>query len=91
MNSDLRTVSFGVPQGSVLGPSLFLLCINDLYIFIGCNDVRLYSDDTAIITNNHDLSYAQEQAKELFSKLYHWCIAIKLSSTVIKPILYCSI
>ena len=40
---------------------------------------RLYADDTVIITNNHDLNYAQEQAKELFTKLYHWCIADKLS------------
>ena len=79
VNSDLRTVSCGVPQGSVLGPLFFLLYINDLYRSIGCNNVRLYADDTAIITNNHDLNYAQEQAKELFTKLYHWCIANKLS------------
>ena len=79
VNSDLRTVSCGVPQGSVLGALFFLLYINDLYRSIGCNNVRLYADDTAIITNNHDLNYAQEQAKELFTKLYHWCIANKLS------------
>ena len=71
VNSDLRTVSCGVPQGSVLGPLFFLLYINDLYRSIGCNNVRLYADDTAIITNNHDLIYAQEQAKGLFTKLYH--------------------
>ena len=59
VNSDLRTVSCGVPQGSVLGPLFFLLYINDLYRSIGCNNIRLYGDDTAIITNNHDLNYAQ--------------------------------
>ena len=78
VNSDLRTVSCGVPQGSVQCPLFFLLHINDLYRSIGCNNGSLYADDTAITTINHDLSYAQEQAKDLFTKLYHWCIADKL-------------
>ena len=53
-------------------------CVNDLYRSLGCNNVRLYADDTVIITNNHDLDHAQEQAKELFAKLYHWCFNKKL-------------
>ena len=89
-NSDLRTVSYGVPQGSTLGPLFFLFYINNLYRSIACNNVRLYADETAIITNNHDLNYAQEQVKELFTKLYHWWIA-NYQLKMIKPILYCSI
>ena len=79
IKSDLRTVSCGVPQGSVLGPWFFLLYINDLYNGIGCNAARLYADDTALITSNHNLNLVQDQGKELFMKLYHWCIANKLS------------
>ena len=79
VNSDLRTASCGVQQRSVLGPLFFVLYINGLYRSIGCNNVRLYADDTAIITNNHDLNYVEEQAKELFTKRYHCSIANKLA------------
>ena len=79
MNSELRTVTCAVPQGSVLGPLFFLLYIKDLYKSIGLESVRLYADDTAIITSNVNLDIVQQQAREMFTKLYHWCVANKLS------------
>ena len=41
--------------------------------------MRLYADDTVIITSNSKLDIAQRQAREMFTKLYHWCDANKLS------------
>ena len=68
----------------MLGPLFFLLYINDLHRSIGNNSVRLYADDTAIITRNPNLESARYQAKELFTKLYHWCVANKLSINSVK-------
>ena len=41
--------------------------------------MRLYAGDTPIITSNHTLESARYQAKQLFTELYHWCVANKSS------------
>ena len=45
--SDTSTVISGIPQGSVLGPILFVLCINDLQDAVN-SEIYLYADDTKI-------------------------------------------
>jgi hypothetical protein len=57
--SDWKEVTSGIPQGSVLGPLLFILFINDLPDGIK-SDVCLFSDDTKIFRNITD-----EEDKEI--------------------------
>ena len=69
----------GVPQGLVLGPLCFSLYINDIYRAVGCIAVRLFANDTPFLSYGLNLNDVIIQAKELFDKLYHWCVANELS------------
>ena len=44
-----RLITTGVPQGSVLGPFLLLLCINDLPTIIEESQVTMFADDTSLL------------------------------------------
>ena len=46
--SSWGNVSIGVPQGSILGPLLFTIYVNDLPLVIQESDINMYADDTAI-------------------------------------------
>ena len=54
MISDILPVAYGVPQGSILGPILFSIYINDISNIVNCGIV-LYADDTVIFHSDKDI------------------------------------
>ena len=52
IQSETRIINCGVPQGSVLGPLLFLLCINDIHLSSALLDLHLFADDTSLVFRN---------------------------------------
>ena len=70
-------LSCGVPQGSILGPLLFLLYVNDIPQAISSN-LLLYADDTCLIYMGKDTKAIKEQLSRDFNSLCGWFIDNKL-------------
>ena len=77
--SQLRPISCGVPQGSVLGPLFFILFINDLYKCCPEGKVRLFADDTTIFFHNDNINDIVTTGKIIMTKLTDWLKANKLT------------
>ena len=69
--SSSGNVNCGVPQGSILGPLLFLLYVNDMAKSID-SKLLLYADDSCIIFQNKDPEIIESKLNEDFSNLCDW-------------------
>jgi hypothetical protein len=83
--SDWQNTTAGVPQGSILGPLLFLVFINDITVNIE-SDIHLFADDTSLmdIIDNHILSYAKlnRDLNRLSSWAKKWMVTFNATKTV---------
>ena len=82
-SSSLRNISCGVPQGSILGPILFLIYINDIQF---CSELNLlsYADDTTVYASGTNLADIETVMNTELTKLDDWFRSNKLALNVSK-------
>jgi hypothetical protein len=70
MVSNWARIKHGVPQDSVLGPMLFLLCINDLWAIINKKAIPvLFVDNTSIVCTHRNFMESHENTETVFENV----------------------
>ena len=70
--SEWARVTMGVPQGSILGPLLFLLFVNDLPDVVQETSINLFADDTAIYSADSDPTVLGERVEKDLGRVALW-------------------
>lgn len=84
VSSEYRDISCGVPQGSILGPLLFLLYINDMHSSVKYSTIHHFADDTNLLYSNKDLKLLRKHMNEDLKLIFDWLCANRLSLNVSK-------
>ena len=84
IKSERMTITTGVPQGSVLGPLLFLLYINDIQYCSELVSVILFADDTNVLYSHSCLKTLNEILQIDMKKITNWLNVNKLSLNTTK-------
>ena len=77
--SPLMRVVCGVPQGSILGPLLFLLYVNDLPKCVNKSCIKLYADDTVIYDSDTNVDIIQTRLQSSLDLFAMWSLQNKLT------------
>ena len=84
--SHYKDITFGTPQGSCLGPLLFLIFCNDLYYNLELTHCILFTDDTTIYNSHKDIKYLKWTIEHDLAILNDWFKANKLTLNTNKTV-----
>ena len=73
--STLRPVDIGVPQGSILGPTLFIMFVNDLFKVINNGECKMimYADNTVVYTSSKTINDGYMHLERNLCSIIKWC------------------
>ena len=83
-NSEHMDISYGVPQGSVLGPLFFNIYANEISYLQLNVDVVQYADDTVLMCGGTNLTELVNKANNALKNFYEWCCFNKLALNINK-------
>ena len=79
VDSEKRPVTVGVPQGSLLGPRLYSIYLNDFPESIKCGKAFLFADDTTIYAIGKNTDDIHIKIQRILNEVYSWCSLNRLS------------
>ena len=79
VKSELLPVSVGIPQGSLLGPTLFMLFTNDFPSSVPTRSIYMYADDTTIFCIGETPDLAIVKLNKALPEVYNWCLNNRLT------------
>ena len=82
--SNIRTISSSVPQGSILGPLLFIIYVNDFPNCLKFSSNLSFADDTTVILSEKNSNLLVQKGNKELKNIDNWLIANKLSLNIKK-------
>ncbi len=84
VHSKNENISCGVPQGSILGPLLFIIYINDMHCAVKSSKIHHFADDTNLLFSSKNPSEITKTLNTDLQLLFEWLCANRLSLNVSK-------
>ena len=82
--SPLEIIKYGVPQGSIPDPLLFIVYMNDLPKSVNNVDITMFADDTNFMRTISSLNEIKDELIPALRKVCNWLRCTKLSLTLLK-------